>query len=83
MGQMVKLKKAGFKSGVSDLTICVPRGTYHGMFLEMKDVGKTWADVTKAQREHLELMEEMGYYTGWAAGADIAIKMIKGYMRLK
>jgi len=83
MGQMVKLKKLGFKSGVSDLTICVPRGTYHGMFLEMKDVGKTCADVTGSQRDHLDIMREMGYFTGWAAGADIAIKMINDYMGLE
>lgn len=84
MGQMAKLKKSGFKSGVSDLQIAVSAGGYHGLFIEMKDIGKTYSSVTTKQREHIALMNQMGYFATWAAGADEAIKIITEYMeRLK
>jgi hypothetical protein len=82
MGQAKKLKKMGLKSGVSDLFIAVARGPYHGMFLELKDQGKTYCSVTKSQRAHIELMLKMGYQADWAPGADIAIQKIKEYMDL-
>jgi len=78
--QMKKLKKEGFKNGVSDLFLAVPKNGYSGLWVEMKDKGKTKCDVSKEQQEHLDLMREMGYGAVWCAGADAAISQIKGYM---
>lgn len=75
-----KLARTGMKKGVSDLFIAVPRGTYHGLFIEMKDVGKTYSSVTKDQREHIGLMRLMGYRAEWAPGADKAMEIIAEYM---
>lgn len=75
-----KLKRMGMKKGASDLFIAVPRGIYHGLFIEMKDEGKTYCSVTKEQREHIGLMQLMGYRAEWAPGADKAMKIIAEYM---
>ena len=80
--KMKLMKREGFKPGVSDLFIAVSRGTFHGMVLEMKDVNKKESAVTPDQADHLELMAQQGYYSCWAAGADIAIEQIKEYMAL-
>lgn len=80
--QMKNLKREGFKPGASDLFFTVPRGTFHGMWLEMKDVNKTEKSLSTAQADHLELMEKMGYFACWAAGADAAIEYINNYMSL-
>ncbi len=80
-GKIKKLKKSGMKPGVSDLTIAVPSGGYHGMYLEMKDKGKKYSDVTPDQRAHLALMTEMGYFATWAPGYEDAMKQIHSYMK--
>ena len=79
--QMNKLKKEGFKNGVSDLFITVPMNGKCGLWVEMKDAGKTQSDVKPAQQAHLDLMISMGYEGIWAAGSEIAIAAIKVYMK--
>lgn len=78
--KMHRMKKEGFKNGVSDLMIAVPRGTYHGLWVEMKDIGKTASSVTDDQMKHLQLMRKMGYRAEWCAGADAAMQVIAEYM---
>ena len=81
--QMHRLKREGLKPGVPDLFLAVPRGKYHGMWLEMKDNGKTRSSLTKAQWEYLVLMRENGYFAAWAAGAESAMSSIENYMAEK
>jgi len=80
--KMNKMKKEGFKPGASDLFIAVPRGTFHGMWLEMKDIGKTKSSVSPAQSDHLITMTNQGYYSRWAAGFDEAKWLASLYMAL-
>lgn len=75
-----KLRREGAKKGASDLFIAVPVDGKSGMWVEMKDHGKTWCSVSQEQRDHIELMLEMGYEAIWASGSDIAIAAIKTYM---
>jgi hypothetical protein len=77
---MNKLKKEGFKNGVSDLLIAVPKNGKCGLWVEMKDEGKTRCSVSDDQQDHLDLMIKMGYEGIWAAGSEIAIAAIKVYM---
>lgn len=76
-----KLKREGFKNGVSDLFIAVPINGKCGLWVEMKDAGKTQCSVSAEQQEHIDLMRDMGYEAIWAAGSDIAIAAIKVYMK--
>lgn len=78
--KMDKLKSEGLKPGASDFFIAVPRGGKHGLWVEMKNVKLTWCEVKQNQRDHIDLMNEMGYEAIWCAGADIAIAAIKTYM---
>jgi hypothetical protein len=76
-----KLKKEGMKTGTSDLLLAVPTTKYHGLWLEMKDIGKKEKDVSGDQMDHILLMRRAGYRAEWAAGADEAIAIIKDYMK--
>ena len=78
--KLKKVKAEGWRKGVSDIFIAVPRKGKHGLWIEIKDTNKTWCKVSKEQREHLELMKEMGYEAIWCAGADVTIAAIKTYM---
>lgn len=78
--QMKRLKKEGLKRGVSDLMLALPAGPYHGLFIEMKDAGKTYCSVTEDQRQFLERMNNVGYLSTWCAGCDEAILTITNYM---
>lgn len=78
--EAAKMKAMGVRPGVPDLFLPYPRGRYHGLFIEMKDVDGR--KPTKAQREWLELLDAKGYQTAWAKGADMAIKMIERYLAL-
>lgn len=78
--RMSYLAEEGFKKGVSDLFIAVPMTRYHGLFLEMKDLGKTLSALNKAQRQHLNDVQLVGYAGAWAAGVDQAIEIVSAYM---
>lgn len=79
--QMNKLKAEGLKPGVSDLFLMIPRGGYHGLFIEMKDVGKTKCSVSIPQWEHIHEARAQGYRAEWCAGVDQAIELLTEYMK--
>lgn len=76
------LKNQGFKEGLSSLLLALPTHKYNGLWLEVKDKGKTFSAVQKKQRRHLFLMHCANYKTAWHAGANGAIVEIDHYMRL-
>ena len=78
-----KAKNEGLYKGVSDLFIVVPRGTYHGFYLEMKDEGKKESSLTPEQKSFIQYARWAGYHADWAAGVDEARKKILEYMSLK
>ena len=74
----MQLKRAGMRRGFPDLYIPVPKGGYHGLFIEMK-VGKN--KPTEAQKYWLQKLRELGHRTDVCYGFDEAIKVIKNYMK--
>lgn len=78
--KMNKLKKEGFKNGVSDLFLAVPKNGMAGLWIEMKDEGKKESSVSENQKAHIGLMILMGYSAIWASGFDIAKAAVETYM---
>lgn len=55
----------GQKTGTPDIAIPIPKGKYHGMFLEVKTETGT---VSKVQKDKLAMYSELGYYAVSAKG---------------
>lgn len=71
------LKRQGVKPGVPDLCIPVAKGSYHGLYIEMKsDSGKP----TEKQLEWIELLNANGYRAVICFGFDEAKETIDRYM---
>ena len=71
------LKRQGVKSGISDMTIQVARGGYHGLWIELK-VGKNRA--SENQEKFINEIKKQGYYAEVIWGAENAIDLIKKYL---
>ena len=72
------MKMQGMKSGVPDLHLPVPRGTSHGLYVEMKRrKGET---PTQDQADWLEKLDKQGYCVCWARGWEEAAQAIKEYL---
>jgi hypothetical protein len=54
----VRLKAEGVKAGVPDICVPFPRGSYHGMYIEMKSVE---GRLTATQRLYSDFLKEQGY----------------------
>ncbi|MCK2042546.1 VRR-NUC domain-containing protein [Chromohalobacter sp. TMW 2.2308] len=78
--EAAKMKQQGVRSGVSDLVIAVPRGGYHGLYLELKATPPRDAELAESQREWLAKMEEAGYCAKLARGIEEAKAVIREYM---
>jgi hypothetical protein len=75
-----RLKSEGVKPGVPDLCLPVPRGTYHGMYIEMKRMeGGTHTD---PQIAWLHALHSFGYYAVTCYGWEDAAENIKRYLKL-
>ena len=73
------LKEQGVKKGVPDLCLPVPRGKYHGLYIEMKtETGRTSAE----QDWWGEKLREQGYMWEVCHGCRSAIRVLEWYMNL-
>lgn len=73
------LKRAGVKPGVPDLVLPVPRGEYHGCYLELK--ARAGA-LSCAQQWWLAQLAAQGYYTALARSLEAGIAVLQGYLTL-
>jgi len=73
-----KMKREGFKVGVPDMFICVPKGKYSGLFVEMKKDKKCYA--SKEQKKWLRILNDEGYKAIVCHGCSEAIEEYKKYM---
>jgi hypothetical protein len=75
-GQMragYKKKLEGLRAGTPDYVLCIPKGEWHGFWLEIKSKN---GRVSPMQDEMLNLLHSQGYKTGvyfdwWVARAEI------------
>jgi len=75
--EAARFKSEGVQAGVPDLFLPVPRGKYHGLYIEMKRLqgGK----VSEAQSEMHVKLRRMGYVCEVAHGWQEAWEYIKRY----
>lgn len=71
------LKRQGVKAGVPDICLPVPKGEYHGLYIELK-AGKNTA--TEKQRNWLNFLQNQGYYTAICYSWQLAAELIEGYL---
>lgn len=71
-------KRQGVRAGVADLFLSVPRGSFSGLWIEMKKQG---GRVRPEQREFLSQMQQLGYDCAVCHGADAAREKIHAYMK--
>ena len=73
------LKQQGGKSGVPDLFLPVPRGRYHGLYIEMKtETGHT----SREQEWWGEKLRTQGYMWEVCHGWQSAVSVLEWYMSL-
>lgn len=74
----LKLKEEGVLSGVSDLFLMMPKGNFHGMFIEMKaEKGK----IQPSQQEFLNLANSLNYKAIVCFGFENAKQYIQNYLQ--
>jgi hypothetical protein len=74
-----RLKAEGVKRGVPDLCLPVPRGGYHGLYIELK-VGRN--SPSKEQAQWIGELNRAGYRAlacwGWEAARDAICEYLRG-----
>ena len=74
-----KLKGAGVRKGIQDLNLDVPRGTHHGLRIEMKSRCRA-ARVRPDQAEVHAFLKSQHYKVAVCRGMEEAITVIKDYL---
>ena len=74
------LKKQGVKPGVPDLCLPVPRGGFHGLYIEMK-AGKN--KPTESQKRWINGLKFNGYAVAVCYSAAAARQIIIEYLQLR
>lgn len=75
----VNLKRQGVKAGVPDLHLPVSRGSYHGLYIELK-VGKN--KTTQLQDKWLSELNKQGYLAIVCYGWQEAAQQLINYLEL-
>ena len=74
-----KLKAEGVVAGVPDLFFAVPRGGWHGLWIEMKN-GMA-GELSQAQKEMHERLREQGYMVEVCRTFDAFVTILRDYLR--
>lgn len=76
--EAANLKRSGVRPGAEDLLLTVPRGTYHGCFIEMKTAGGSISD---AQKEMAAFHFAQGYQSHVCWSNEEAIQTLMDYLK--
>ena len=75
-----RLRAEGVKAGVPDLCLPVPRGKYHGLYIELKR--QRGGRASDNQVEWLDALSKQGYQValcrGWETAAEMILKYLQG-----
>lgn len=77
--EAANLKRQGVKSGVPDICLPLPKGSYHGLYIEMK-VGRN--KPSENQEEWLAYLSSVGYKAVVCYGFEEAVKQLTWYVNL-
>lgn len=78
--EAARLKAQGVKPGVPDILLPIPRGGYHGLYIEMKcDDGRLSED----QKDWITALRAQGYAAGVCRGWRAAAAVIEKYYDLE
>lgn len=78
--RVTNLRREGVKKGVPDLCLPVPRGPYHGLYIELKAKG---GRVKPEQRAWLAALRDQGYAAHLCVGYEDAQSVLTDYLTLK
>lgn len=73
-------KKKGVRAGVPDIIVPIPKGPFHGLFIELKLPGRK---PTVTQQEYMIKLYTLGYCVKIAYSAEQAISILKEYLELE
>lgn len=78
--QAMKMKQRGLgvRSGVPDLFLAIPRGGYHGLWIELKRT--RGGIISPEQIDFITLLKQQHYAAYVCKGHDSAIDLIKTYL---
>lgn len=74
-----RMRAMGYSAGTPDLAIFEPKNGHHGLFIEMKRVGKF--NVSPGQLEWHGKLKARGYAFAVCNGSEHAIKTIEEYLK--
>lgn len=76
-----KLKAMGMKKGVPDIFLPVPRGKYHGLYIELKrEIG---GKLSEEQYQWLKDLDKQGYAVTLCHGWRKAAVEIETYLKIR
>lgn len=75
-----RLKAEGVKPGVPDICLPVPRGGFHGLYIELKR--RKGGTVSKEQQAWISALTSQGYVCAVCHGAAAAKEEILAYMAM-
>lgn len=78
--QKAKFKKMGTLNGMCDLQFFIPRGGYHGLFVELKR--ERGGVVSQSQKDVMAMLDRQGYKTVVTRGLQASVEAIEEYMAL-
>lgn len=79
--EAIRFKAEGVKAGVPDICLPVPRGEWHGLYIELKR--REGGRVSQDQVDWMEALMRQGYYTAICRGSEDAQRVILAYLGAK
>lgn len=73
-----RMRSEGLRKGVPDICLPVPRGPYHGLYIEMKRV--KGSRVSNEQKQWLRDLTDQGYMAVICNGFEAARGVISNYL---